>query len=312
MDFSNSVSETDINGDKQDLGTLNVFAVDPLTQTAFPLGSIESSQYNSAAYQASAGIITLPLPEGPLPDLSTQLLQLNNSNGQPLLIELPLRAIPTTHNLYLDEGASTTATFQIYDRGVPVKISIPLVMFRLDSAGDKVVQSFKIVSDANGVISLPLTGGPGTIAAYVPSLSPAENVGQAGLNPQVNTYMYLRVRPADSYIGSLSPTWANVYAHVLANWNAMAPCMDSWLKLNDRAQVRAFAPMLKQLTDPANFENYLFMPVTRDMSRGERALLYNFLDLPAAETSTEQTTDVAPIRSFAQRSRALRRGPNKA
>jgi hypothetical protein len=44
--------------------------------------------------------------------------------------------------------------------------------------------------------------------------------------------------------------------------------------------------MLKQLTDPANFENYLFMPVTRDMSRGERALLYNFLDLPAAETST--------------------------
>ncbi|HZD78168.1 MAG TPA: hypothetical protein VE218_14255 [Acidobacteriaceae bacterium] len=76
------------------------------------------------------------LPQGPLPDLSTQLLQLSNSNGQPLLIELPLRAIPTTPNLYLDEGESTTATFQINDRGVPVKISIPLMMFRLDSAGD--------------------------------------------------------------------------------------------------------------------------------------------------------------------------------
>ncbi|HEY6815426.1 MAG TPA: hypothetical protein VI168_07805, partial [Croceibacterium sp.] len=29
--------------------------------------------------------------------------------------------------------------------------------------------------------------------------------------------------------------------------------------------------------DPANFESYRFMPVTRDLTVGQRQLLYNFL-----------------------------------
>jgi hypothetical protein len=99
-----------------------------------------------------------------------------------------------------------------------------------------------------------------------------------GINPQVNTYMYVRARGADSAIVQLPPTWENVYVNVLANWNAMARCMDNWSKLDDPDQVKAYAAILKRLTDPANFEGFLFMPVTRDMSSGERALLYNFLD----------------------------------
>jgi hypothetical protein len=79
-------------------------------------------------------------------------------------------------------------------------------------------------------------------------------------------------------IVQLPPTWENVYVNVLANWNAMARCMDNWSKLDDPDQVKAYAAILKRLTDPANFEGFLFMPVTRDMSSGERALLYNFLD----------------------------------
>ncbi|MET1110173.1 MAG: hypothetical protein ABWX67_01455, partial [Allosphingosinicella sp.] len=86
--------------------------------------------------------------------------------------------------------------------------------------------------------------------------------------------------PADEAIGSLPPTWDNVYTGVLANWNAMAPCMDNWLNLADPAQVHAFGAVLKKLTDPGNFELYRYMPVTRDMTDGERTLLWNFLDSP--------------------------------
>ena len=65
---------------------------------------------------------------------------------------------------------------------------------------------------------------------------------------------------------------------MLSNWEAMAPCMDNWLRLGDPQQVLAYGWVLKHLTDPGNFEAFRFMPVTRDMSAGQRTLLYAFLD----------------------------------
>jgi hypothetical protein len=99
--------------------------------------------------------------------------------------------------------------------------------------------------------------------------------------------MYVRSLPADEAIGRLEPSWANVYNYVLINWNAMAPCMDNWLDLSDPAQVRAYAPVLKRLTDPGYFEAYRYMPVTRDMTVGERTLLYAFLDGSGIEAAAD-------------------------
>jgi hypothetical protein len=105
-------------------------------------------------------------------------------------------------------------------------------------------------------------------------------------------------------IARLPPTWANVHGQVLQNWEAMAPCMDNWLRLGDADQVKSFAPLLHKLTDKANFELFRFMPVTRDMTAGERTLLYAFLDdKPAAALA-----EAAPRRSLRQLSRAMRGG----
>ena len=52
--------------------------------------------------------------------------------------------------------------------------------------------------------------------------------------------MYVRTLPADEATAKLAPTWDNVYTGVLANWNAMAPCMDNWLRLDKPAQVKAY------------------------------------------------------------------------
>jgi hypothetical protein len=158
-----------------------------------------------------------------------------------------------------------------------------------------------LTTDKNGVLSIPLTAVSDGIAAFVPSLSDADQPTN-GIDTQVNTYMYVRMRPADTAIASLDPTWDNVYAYVLANWNSMAPCMDNWLNLADPAQVKAYAQILKRLTDPANFEDFRFMPVTRDMSAGERTLLYKFLDdVHAVERAVEHRPN------FADLSRAMRR-----
>jgi hypothetical protein len=67
--------------------------------------------------------------------------------------------------------------------------------------------------------------------------------------------------------------------------------------------------MLRQLTDKAHFEWFRFMPVTRDMSAGARALLYAFLDgagVPAAAIEAAAREKAAP--SLRRLSRAMRGG----
>ena len=83
--------------------------------------------------------------------------------------------------------------------------------------------------------------------------------------------------------------------------------MDNWLRLDDPSQVMAYADIIKALTDPSRFESFLFMPVTRDMTIGQRALLYKFLDSQASACGLR--TAAAPgLAEFAALSRLQRRG----
>jgi hypothetical protein len=279
LDLSNSIPEVSKDLTKQFLGTLDVIAVDSSGNPSAKLGSVPYDVYDRAAYEATSGIVSLSLSEADAALAAGSDIQLRDAAGDVLLSEDPLRAIPSAPNLYLDEGVSTTATFQIYHHGAPAAGQIPVTLYTLNNDGSTVTNTQQMTTDANGILSLPLTATAGSVVAFAPA--PNNTVpATGGLNTQANTYMYFRTWPADSDIAALPPTWDNVYAHVMANWNAMAPCMDNWLMLNDPVQVKNHGPMLKRLTDPANFENFLFMPVTRDMTQGERTLLYKFLDAP--------------------------------
>jgi hypothetical protein len=302
IDLSNSVPEIDKNLTKQNLNILSLATADSATS----LGSIAYNQYDRAAYEASAGIVTLLLTAGVAQNVAKKDLQLSNAANGLLLKELPRRAIPASPNLYLDEGASQTATFQVYERGSLLKSKVSLTLSSTDAAGDPPSNSTTVTTDDNGVLSISVVASADGISTYVPSFTDDDKPTQ-GINPQVNTYMYVRVRPADADIAALPPTWQNVYAKVLANWNAMAPCMDNWLKLNDPVQVKAYAAILKRLTDPARFEEFRFMPVTRDMSAGERTLLYNFLDAKA-DLMLEAVEQEPSGLTFAELSRSMRRG----
>ena len=307
LDLSNSVPEDQKDLHKLDLGTLTVAAVDPATKASTTLGTIPYTQYDREAYEASAGIVTLTIAADAGQNAANQDLQLQDSSATVQLGELALRAVPALANLYLDEGHRVNATFQVYRRGQPATSAVPLTLFQMNAPGGAPDNRVPATTDANGVLTLPLVGASAGITAYVPSFSTADNPALlGGINPQINTYMYVRMLPADRALTELAPTWENVYAYVLANWNAMAPCMDNWLLLNDPEQVRAYAAMLKRLTNPANFEAFRFMPVTRDMTAGQRALLYKFLDAPALHAKVEAKAP-APHRSAVELSRSMRR-----
>lgn len=314
LDLSNSISETGLDLVKKDLGELTVVAV-PKSGKPIRLGSIKYPQYDTSAYLRTSGIVTIPVKAKVPPSAN---LELRDSKDNVLLTESALRAIPVTPNLYVNQGETRTIELQVYDRGVPAKAGVEVTMCVMSGDGNTVESTFKLVTDANGMVSFPLTGVMGGITLYVPlpGPDPVRPSPAAGIDPQVNTFMYVRTLPADEEIAILPATWDNVYSRVLANWHAMAPCMDNWLDLGNASQVYSFGALIQKLTDEAAFEHYRFMPVTRDMTAGERALLYNFLNRQppqpvAAEamlaSAAPEDAAAAPT-SFADLNRAMRSG----
>jgi hypothetical protein len=279
LDLANSVPETGVDLTKQNLGDLTAVAVGSDGQTVVAkLGTFGYDAYNREAYDRTAGIVSVKVDPTAADAAKTADIQLRQADGTVLLSETALRAIPASPNIYLDQGAATTLDVQVLDRGQPVGAGVTVAMADPTASNAAATTA---TTDANGIAAFTLTGVKGQVEGFL--LVPGQGVPiPAEVDPQTTTYFYLRTLPADDGIARLDPSWANVYKRVLRNWEAMAPCMDNWLHLGDQDQVKSFAPMVRRLTDKANIENFRFMPVTRDMTAGERTLLYAFLDGKAA------------------------------
>ena len=84
----------------------------------------------------------------------------------------------------------------------------------------------------------------------------------------LNTYMYMRTLPADADIAALSRPGT---MSMPTCWRTGTRWRRAWTIGSISATRRRSGltrRVIKQLTDPANFEAYRFMPVTRDMTRG--------------------------------------------
>lgn len=293
LDLGSSMPETGLDLTKQNWGILSVVALDPSQPDGFvPLASIGYDEathpgcqgyYARDYYEAQSGIVTLAIDGSSLS--STLPLQIR-AGAKVLLDEAVFRAVPLVPNQYIDEGDPAEVSFQIYVNGIPGGGGTDVTVWAFDANNDVVPNppsTFPWNGQAgpDGRFSVPVPSNVPGLVSYVPVIGANQPAPQNGLNPQLDTYAYVRILPADASVAARAPTWDNVYTLVLANWNAMAPCMDNWLDLHDPEQVRAFGPAIKRLTDPANLEWFSYMPVTRDMTAGERTLLYNFLDSPA-------------------------------
>jgi hypothetical protein len=309
LDLANSIPETGVDLTKQDLGDLTAVAVAADGKTVIAtLGSFGYETYRKEAYEASAGIVTLKVDPAAALKAQTADIQLRTPDGTALLAEAALRAVAQTPNVYLDVGDNVTLSVQVLDRGRPAASGVEVTMVSPNTAADT---SIKGTTDARGMVTFPLVGqgdvtrGSGTIEVYV--LLPGQGPpAPQTFDTQQTTYVNIRTLPSDSNLADPTqtpPTWDNVRANVLKNWQAMAPCMDNWLDLGNQDQVKSFAPMLHKLTAKQNFESFRFMPVTRDMTAGQRALLYAFLD-----GTKPIAAKAAPKPSLAQLSRAMREG----
>ncbi len=297
IDMSNCIPwSADDASSKVDLGPLTIVATDPddASQTT-TVGVINSAAYSQTAYENSAGIVDVPLDPGMAATIADFDISIVTAQNVAIVQEDPYRVLPLDPNFYTDAGASASTRARLYVRGKPAGAGENVVISPMSAASSV---HATLQTDAKGWVSFSLPNTTGSVTGYVfqaqpdPSKQPTLPVGNA-FNPMTWTYMYHRVLPADDDIAAMDPTWANVHGHVLANWEAMAPCMDNWLRLGDEEQVKAYAPLIKKLTAKESFEDFRYMPVTRDLTQGMRTLLYRFLDGETAEATAELSVAAA-------------------
>jgi hypothetical protein len=284
IDLGNSVTEVDEQLTKQDLGTLSVCAMSEDGSTIVEqLGTLPYRRYDRCAYLATSGIVELPLTPSAASLAASAPLQIRSGTSVYLAEEVVRAAPSTQQNIYLDQGGDPVqAVLQVLSFGQPAGAGVTVTrsVLTADASGNysaKVLDSAQ--TGADGVASFEMApASQGAVVQYGFAIGTGAPVPP--FDPLLTPYIYVRTLPADTDIGARDPTWDNVYAFVLSKWKAMAPCMDNWLDLASPAQVHAYGGVLKKLTDPANFELYRYMPVVRDLTRGERTLLWNFLDSP--------------------------------
>ena len=282
IDLANSVPETGFDLQKTDLGTLSV-----VSRTAggdLVLGTLPFDSYDKAAYDATSGLVDLALDEAGIKAARNGNLEVRGPDGTVLLREQPLTVCADQANVYLEEGEGTAVRLRAFERGE--RPSAPVSVLLAEVGGPSLPPS--VETDADGLVTVPLTGNTAGSTTWI--LVPWR--GQAPppptrLVPDQNEYFTLRVTPADAAIAAMDPTWENVYQNVLRDWDALAPAMDNWLRLDDEQQCRAYAPLIKQLTSRARFDDFRYMPVTRDLSRGQRTLLHRWCDAVMAGAAPE-------------------------
>ncbi|MDH5673192.1 MAG: hypothetical protein OEZ06_13635 [Myxococcales bacterium] len=278
LDLSNSISETGFDVEKADLGTLTV------TARACPpvqLGSIRYEDYARAAYEKNSGLVCLPLDAAQKAAALSADLEVS-AGGTPVLSERRFHACADTPNVYLEAGDLHSVALHVLDRGKPPAVPVKLTVAEV---GGPALGPVVVSTDARGKASVELKGVQkgewDQMLLPWQDDSPPEVPAQ--LDPTQSAYFSVRTMPTDDEVAKLPPTWENVFAQVLRNWNALAPCMDNWLRLNDRQQCEAYAPLLKRLTSRSEFERFRYMPVTRDLTTGERTLLHRWCDAVIAK-----------------------------
>jgi len=297
IDFSNTVQNEDLENNPKNLDNLNITATAP-DGSKTVIATLDYGDYDKAAYEKGAGIIEKPITAEHALAANAGTINIESSDGsKTYLHEIPLRAIPDVPNKYLNANQTGQVKVQVYNKGIPVGAGVTVTaeleyIYKTGTKGATV----SATTDSTGIVAFNVGSSTGCVQGFLLKVDPFDMA-----------WNQVRVLP-ENYLTAEQqvPTWNNVYEHILKSWKAMAPCMDNWLDLADENQVLTYADKIKSLTDPNNFEMFLFMPVTRDMPDWQRLMLYNFLDSPNITTKLAAKARVKSDSEITTKSQSFR------
>lgn len=147
-----------------------------------------------------------------------------------------------------------------------------------------------IPANSNGQLTLTLSGiRPGTsLIRFVDPTIPQVTPNFCWDN---TSYSCIRILPFDDYRSTPDATvdeWAFIYANFFNYFALLYPVMSHVIPWgptdapNNPNTVKQFATNMKTFTNPINWDTTVYMPITRDLSAGKRALLYRWCALQGA------------------------------
>jgi len=281
----------------KDLGAMNVFAQQG-SAPAVQIGTIASSDYTGDSYKNSGGIVDVQLNGNMDPaDLATASLSVASATNETTpLTQIEIVADVDARGVYVNDGSSQSFTVNVHSVGAPLPLdlhitaqvlesdSITTVALTGGSSGTAEKMSFPVT---NGTAEVTFTGEAGgtcliLVEAYTGSTAPVIAVNQ-GLPFPWTGYAAVRVLPTDAELNNVSDaevTWDYVYKSVLRPFDLVYRGMSCGVfDLGDENSVKAHASQIASLTNQDKFDSPLYMPVTRDLSTGRRALLMRFLGI---------------------------------
>jgi hypothetical protein len=288
LDFGSAIPETNYDLDKQDFGTLIVSADG--TQVA----TITPDQYGKAAYQATGGIIDVPIADGTaIAGLLTITGTVGGSTVE-LYSESNFSAQTDTKNMYLDEGGSMQVSVYVTERGQPALAGTLVQVAQYPaSESNPIVMTTPMTVGANGLATFSITAsGPGfSYYRFTPySASTIPPPPPTSIDPMVDFYCGVRTLPFDDALNANTPdsalTWNWVYTNILQPFNLCPAAAMAAIGIPLSSQQiwdnPGMAANIKARTAASNFTSTSYMPITRELSNGMRNLLARWADLVIA------------------------------
>lgn len=287
LDFGSAIPETDFDLDKQSFGTLTVLSGGKQVAT------ITDTQYGKAAYQATGGIIDIPIANpyainGPLSITGTF-----GGSEVTLFDESELTAQTDTKNIYLNENDDITVSIYVSDKGRPAIAGMMVQVARYSQAESSPEVMPPLTVGQNGLASLPVKAmRPGytyfRFTPYAAGTTPPDP--PRNLDPMNDFYCGVRTLPFDDELNAKTPdselTWQWVYTNILQPFNLCPAAAMAAIGIPLGTQSiwdnPTMAAKLKERTRAANFPNTTYMPITRELSSGMRTLLHHWADLVIA------------------------------
>jgi hypothetical protein len=285
LDFSSALPETDFDLDKQPFGPLAV------TVGSTQVATLTEAQYGRTAYQATGGIIDIPVPNSSTLSGPIAVTWLTPGGPIPLLTEEQLTVQTDQKNFYLDEGDTVTVTVYVSDTGQPAAAGtlVQVAEYPWTEQGPT-IDPTPLTVGANGLATFTVKATtPGYryfgftpyAAGTTPPAPPATIDSMAGF------YCGARTLPFDDALNTNTPdwmlTWDWIYTNVLQAFDLNPAAVMRALGFGLSAQSiwdnPSGAADIQTRIAKSNVQNISSMPVTRDLSNGKRALLDRWANL---------------------------------
>mgnify|MGYP000468796967 CR=1 FL=1 len=272
-----------------DFGTLSLYFMPDGGGPGTLIGSItHDTDYNMKEFIARGGVMDFVLPES-IDDVMSGRFAIFRNGTEELLVEDDYLIMSDQQGSYAEQGQDSSEGYKFdgpdrgpiilrcFQRGEPMQGSRP---GKVRNTSTNVTEDFVFY---DGVKFDYHTKDVGCVQ-YVFGITPQQ---YATPTSKAEVFYLLangytvttRVLAADlnllPYLDGTEPlTFDVLYNTIFSNYNNVLPIMNTILKFDENTWSEPYTMRrLKEFTDPKNWGHYMYMPVTRELSKNQQALL---------------------------------------